>query len=508
MSHPRSIVRFALALTLSLLYLPLAGCWWSHGGAKNRASSVDASALHAVSWPQRDMEVVRVLAERTPERVFALRIVDAEVATDEAKVLAETPVVAVHHVQVTEKGVLRVFERVAEDPSDPMFSVSDVFVRGPKPNARFLSSRDAEPLRSEDELRNFFPVPSGTEYTHAVKRIQLNEGVRVAMPRIDDPESVRGIVLYFNGLVSTKYEEAFASRIDESDWVTIRIDTVSSVCTERDALRKQRNAERSRWLQRRMEALASESIDPAGDARSSYDLLEATYEETQRELDEALPQLRRGFTLDDPSDAASVGQQVAAAVDDALAENAYAAEAALDALQAMHPQLAGVPVVVVGCSAGAIAAPSVAGYLGKRVDALVLVGGGADLLKIDRETSLESPRRLGVFATEYEEVARKDWRMVQKAYRESVQLDSLVLGPRLRHIPTLIIRAGFDKWVPASTGSELVRAFGKPDRDWHPGGHKTLFYFLEGRAPRVLRWLDKNTPEPVRESRHAATVAP
>lgn len=454
------------------------------------------------------MEEVRVLAQRTPERVFALRIVDAEAVSEEVKAQAETPVIAVHHVQVTEHGLLRVFERVADDSSDPMASVVDVFVRGPKPNARFLSSRDAVSLKSEKDIRNFFSAPAGSEFTHNVKLLQLQEGVRVALPQIEAPSEVRGIALYFNGLISTKYEEAFASRIDESDWVTIRIDTVSGVRTERDSLRKQRNADRNRWLQRRMEDLASESTDPTGDARSIYELVEATHEETQRELEEALPQLRRGFTLQDPSDATSVGQQIAAAVDDALAENAYAAEAALDALMAMHPQLAGVPVVVVGCSAGAIVAPAVAEHLGDRVDAMVLVGGGADLLKIDRETSLESSRRLGVFVSDQQEVAKADWRMVHEAYRDSVQLDPLVLGPRLRHIPTLIIRAGFDKWVPASTGSELVRAFGKPDRDWHPGGHQTLFYFLEGRAPRVLRWLNRNTPEPALEAGRTSTVAP
>lgn len=493
-------MRGALFLSLLVCLVAMGGCWFSLGSAGNRASGVDASSLQPLVWPQRDMQGVRVLVERTPEHVFALRIVDAEAASDEAKAHAETPIVAVHHVQVTEKGVLRVFDRVGDDPVDPMASLAWLSGVGSEPNARFLSSRDADPVRSEDELRNFFPVPSGTEYTHAVKLMQLHGGVRVALPQIDDPASVRGIVLYFNGLISTKYEEAFASRIDESDWVAIRIDTVTGVRTTRDTLRKQRNAERSRWLERRFEAVASENPDSASAARS----IGEDIDNTRKELEEALPQLRPGFTLQDPSDATNIGQQIAAAVDDALAENAYAAEAALDALMAMHPQLAGVPVVVVGCSAGAIVAPAVAEHLGDRVDAMVLVGGGADLLKIDRETSLESSRRLGVFVSDQQEVAKADWRMVQKAYLDAVQLDPIKLGPRLRHIPTLIIRAGFDKWVPASTGSELVRAFGKPDRDWHPGGHQTLFYFLEGRAPRVLRWLDKNTPQPG----SPATVAP
>ena len=137
-----------------------------------------------------------------------------------------------------------------------------------------------------------------------------------------------------------------------------------------------------------------------------------------------------------------------------------------------------------------------------------MIGGGADVMRIDLGTALEGSRRLRLFDAEDAEIDGDVWDAVHASYLESVQLDPIKLGPRLRHIPTLIIRAGFDKWVPASTGSELVRAFGKPDRDWHPGGHQTLFYFLEGRAPRVLRWLNRNTPEPALEAGRTSTVAP
>lgn len=504
MSHPRLIVRGIPALCLFLSALPLSGCWFSHGGSRDRTAGVDLQSLEPIVWPQRDMEIVRNLAEATPDQVYALEIVDSELASDETKAQADAPVYTVHRVGLTDRGVLRVFDRVADDASDPLGSFAGLFSLGPDTNAWFLSSRDAEPIQSRDGIRNYYAVPEGAAFTHAGRLLQLEEGVAIALPEIDDPASVRGIVLYFNGLISTKYEEAFASRIDESDWVTIRIDTVTGVRTTRDALREQRSDERSRWIQRRMELVASESPDPASARKSMSEEIE----NTRKELDEALPQYRRGFTLSDPSQAESVGRQIAEAVDDTFAENAYAAEAALDALLLMHPKLSEVPVAVVGCSAGSIAAPAVAARLADRIDALVLVGGGADLLRIDQETSLERSRRLGVFVAENEEVTAEEWGLVHEAYLQAVQLDPITLGPRLRHIPTLIIRAGFDKWVPASTGSELVRAFGKPDRDWHPGGHQTLFYFLEGRAPRVLRWLDKNTPEPVRETEQAATVAP
>lgn len=504
MNTPRSIVRGPAALCLLLIVLPLTGCWFSHGVSRDRAASVDPKSLESIVWPQRDMEIVRDIAEATPERIFRYRITDPDLASERILIAAETPDFVVHRQQLTEHGLFR----IAEQPPDEsgMGSFHEVF-EGFIPSAFFVSSLTLRPQEViEERLASRAQSRSeleGAEQTDIAIRSQIESGIAISLPSIDDPESVRGIVLYFRGLMSTEYEEAFSQQIVDSDWAVIRIGTHSKINSPRDAkvsARFEEHRERSKELMEQAKAeLGDENYGWLGADRIIA---------INRQVNEELPYLRPGFELADQRDAAEIGMEIAQAVDDTLAENAYAAEAAIDAVIAMHPRFADIPVAVVGCSAGAMVAPAVAERLGDRVDALVLIGGGADIMRIDRDSTMGSFRRLEIYGEDENLINDELWERVHHAYRDSVQLDPLVLGPRLRHIPTLIIRAGFDKWVPASTGSELVRAFGKPDRDWHPGGHQTLFYFLKGRAPRVLRWLDRNTPEPALESERPATVAP
>lgn len=352
--------------------------------------------------------------------------------------------------------------------------------RGLPVRPRFLTSHS---MRSDEEIEReitnftrFYSDDMPSHITFDAKRFQLDEGMRIEFPEIDPAMDYRGVILHLTGLIVTEQERAFIDRFVESPWLVVVLSTDSMIQTPRDQLRMEREFQRMR----------------TGGA----------------EREQIGPIIPFGFDVDESLPAAEVGRQIARTVDNTFAENAYAAEAALEYLYGEHPRLEGLPVTVIGCSAGAITAPAVAARLGDSVDALVMIGGGADLLKIDRTTSLDWSRRLRVFVTEQDEAPDEVWNAVHEVYLESVQLDPIKLGPRLRHLPTLIIRAGFDNWVPASTGSDLVRVFGKPDRDWHPGGHQTLFYFLEGRAPRVLRWLDRNTPQPTPGAGRASTVAP
>jgi len=504
MSHPRLIVRAIAALCFVLSILPLSGCWFSHGGSRSRATSVDTRSLEPIVWPERDLETVKFIAEATPEQIFRYRISDPVLASEWILNAAQTPDFVVHRKQLTEHGLFRIVEQSPDESG--IGSFHEMF-EGFIPSAFFVSSRTLRPqedieerLASQAQPRS---VPKGAEPTDIAIRSQIESGIAISLPSIDDSESVRGIVLYFRGLISTEYEEAFSQQIVDSDWAVIRIGTHSKIDSPRDAnvsARFEENRKRSRELmEQAREELSDEDYGWLGADRIIA---------INRQVNEEFPYLRPGFELGDQRGITEIGMQIAQAVDDTLAENAYAAEAAIDAIIAMHPRFGDLPVAVVGCSAGAMVAPAVAERLGDRANALVLIGGGADLLRIDRETALKGYRRLRIFDAEDSEIQSPDWRAVHESYLDAVELDPIKLGPRLREVPTLIIRAGFDKWVPASTGSELVRAFGKPDRDWHPGGHQTLFYFLEGRAPRVLRWLDKNTPERVRESERAATVAP
>src|SRR5690606_31816080 len=75
----------------------------------------------------------------------------------------------------------------------------------------------------------------------------------------------------------------------------------------------------------------------------------------------------------------------------------YAAHAALRWLEEERPELRGTPLVLVGCSAGAVATPALALRLGDRVSAAVLVGGGANLPRLVLTSPLLRDRVL-VFA--------------------------------------------------------------------------------------------------------------
>ncbi|MFI4855788.1 MAG: alpha/beta hydrolase family protein [Phycisphaerales bacterium JB065] len=507
MSHPGSIVRCAIALLFSLLFLPLAGCWFAHGGSRDRATGVDVQTLEPIVWPRRDMEEIRKVSEDTPDALFEYRITDASLVSSEAIAEAESPVYRILANRLTEHGLLRVFEERFDSEIDRRFAA---MFEGFAPNARFVSSCT---LSSKEEAQHWIdrlaqarPDSPGTERTFDKYRHRIRDGVAIYLPDPETKPSPRGIVLHFRGLISTSYEEAFVNKIVESDWLVVRVGTHTRIVTPRDERQRQRYAEQERRRNELTEEFRA-GLDP-DDPMSRYAPIPVAeiFEQARREL----PPIETGFDLPDHTESEAVGEQIARAVDDALAESAYAAEAALEYLYETNPETRGLPVVVLGCSAGAISVPAVAARIderfGDRLSALVMIGGGADVMEIDRDTALDGTRRLRVFGPDDAEVAGPVWDTVHEAYLKSVQLDAIAVGPRLRHVPTLIIRAGFDKWVPASTGSELVRVFGKPDRDWHPGGHQTLFYFLAGRAPRVLRWMEKNTPEP--ETLRADTVSP
>ena len=54
----------------------------------------------------------------------------------------------------------------------------------------------------------------------------------------------------------------------------------------------------------------------------------------------------------------------------------------------------------------------------------------------------------------------------------------------------LLLHAAFDRIVPASTGDELYRRSGRPERWTYPLGHLGLFWWLPTQASRITAWVD------------------
>src|SRR5262249_17140887 len=96
----------------------------------------------------------------------------------------------------------------------------------------------------------------------------------------------------------------------------------------------------------------------------------------------------RPIEADADSDLGDAGLKPAGIIDNRVAEIAYAVEGVIDFLEDQNPdRLVGKPIAIMGYSAGALAGPAVAARLHDRVAAVVLVGGGANLLDISQRST-------------------------------------------------------------------------------------------------------------------------
>lgn len=183
-----------------------------------------------------------------------------------------------------------------------------------------------------------------------------------------------------------------------------------------------------------------------------------------------------------------VAALVAREVDDRLAEWAYVVEAALVHLRARHPELHEVPRVLSGLSMGAIALPAVAARLADGFDAAVLIAGGANALKILRESSLglEGPR----VVHEHRPLGAQAWERLTRLYLEQTRLDPFAAAGFLDRTPVLVVCATADGIVPVECGELLERRLGYPDRLALPFGHILLHVFLPGQSRRICDWIE------------------
>ena len=190
---------------------------------------------------------------------------------------------------------------------------------------------------------------------------------------------------------------------------------------------------------------------------------------------------------------AELARTIATAIDNTLAENAYAAEAALRYLASNRPDVPVRPLVVVGFSAGAIATPAVVARLDAReegpVDAAVLIGGGANALDIALRSELV--KRSVPVVRDGKEMPRESRLVLRDSYLEASRLDPYHTAQLLRGHPVLQAHGRADTWVPASSGELLYERLGRPDQLVMSGGHELLFYFLPDKAEFIADWVDE-----------------
>ena len=202
----------------------------------------------------------------------------------------------------------------------------------------------------------------------------------------------------------------------------------------------------------------------------------------------------RVFPVNSRADIPEVGKQLARTIDDLVAESAYAAEAALDYIRAQRPEVPLTPLVMVGCSAGSLAAPAVVARQPDAFSAAVFVGGGANLLEISQTSDLTDggiqitwpPHPPGSSAP-----PSPAWqRELFDAYLQNSTLDPAHSARALVHTPVLVVDANLDSTVPAKNAWLLWQSLGKPDRYNQALGHRALFFTLGSQSGRIGEWID------------------
>lgn len=180
-------------------------------------------------------------------------------------------------------------------------------------------------------------------------------------------------------------------------------------------------------------------------------------------------------------------QASAEVLDRFLAARALTVEGLVRWLEAEQPELAGLPIVVVGSSFGAITAPAVTLRLrerfGERLRAQALVTGGANLVEIMRTTAYS----IGFGEGRGDSELRR-WAEI---YASLTRFDPLNTATLVRGVPTLVLHATGDGIVPTPTQTILWERLGKPERWDFRGGHIALFVLFDRYAGSVIDWVDE-----------------
>lgn len=186
------------------------------------------------------------------------------------------------------------------------------------------------------------------------------------------------------------------------------------------------------------------------------------------------------------------GARIGELLNERLSEWSYGCEAMVQMVRRERPTLIDKPVLVVGFSAGAIGAPTVAARFGEQVKGIVLVGGGVDVSRI-AQTSALSDFGLGV-SFNGERVTGDKLDRLSTAYLKTATLDSFHTASTLRHTPALMLQALADDIVPVQTGQTMYERMGKPERWLFDGGHEMLFLQLSWFDTQIADWVDGHVP--------------
>lgn len=442
-----------LLIAGSLALMPTAGCSFHSNAAADRSSALSDAPFAPENWPPRDTEMLADMVRVTPASMklaFPIAVV-----SDGKLVTANwTQQVRVVRSGVYGRGIVRQFTPIRKDSTG---TISDLeyeqrefsglqFISLPPDPGSARSAAAALAENNHARYQRLLLRRLGIRAGRDDNFYLMRQGTRM---RIFEPVtgSPRGILIHLSSLAGFDYEKPVIDALTGAGWVVLQVDPSTA---------------------RRQE--------PPVDVDAAKDVTEPA-------------------------------RRLARLIDNRIAEIAYAAEGGLDFLLETKPDLDGLPVVLTGYSAGALVGPAVATLLHDRVDAVVLVGGGANLLGISRRSTLTNGGISIRWTGETAKAAATDrkpdeqpwqpdesvWKKLEEAYLKASKLDPYNTGPYLLDKPVLMLHGVFDEIVPADTGELLYQRLGRPERVIFTLGHRGLFWRLPTQASMIAEWLDKQT---------------
>lgn len=420
---------FTLAL-FALALAPLHGCATFSPADPDRPTSPAIERLPESAWPLRRADRLHEALASTPAEIFRLETDGTKPPDQIAPDLLRQTQVPEARITLNQAYGVGLIRRIEAGPT----SSSD-WLR----STRFISFPDNPDLPRDDRIERFDrwlrassarqpgADGSGVRATDPALRKLLWEGVRLSLTEPSSPP--RGLIIHMAGLGSSEWEQPLLDELTERGWAILRVATP-----------------RVWWF----------SADPI--------------------------RIASGTDID------PVARRLAGVLDDLVAEPAYAAEAALEYLAQTRPDLAQRPLVMLGCSAGALAAPAVVARIPDKFSAIVLIGGGANLLKISQTSDLtDGGIRLEFTGTTPRATLRK--RLFDR-YLEFSRLDPYHTVRAMIGTPVLLVRAELDSTVPAESGTLLNQRLAHPDQLTYTGGHRLLFWSLGRQSHRIADWID------------------
>ena len=453
---------------------------WPH------AHDADLDALHA--------QTPDSLHDFLPAPGVEARSLDAEIRE------ALQPLYLVHHTERTPTGLLRTFERLQRPDAE-----WHMYASGWEPNAAFIPdtwwqtfgwSLRAQAAATHEIRQTWVVDRDDIVLGMTAQDVALEAGIMLRLPDPAQPADTEpiGIIVQLNALAANEFETRALTQLIEQGWAVVQIDTraqieppnrreINQAYARVHALRLELN------VRKREEYLAS--LGEPEDAQIDDAVARQLNEQTERELFAKLDVPESAFYVHKGNDLAAHGARIAHQTDVTISQNADAAAAAIQHLEAHRPDLAGKPIIVAGFSAGSLVAPAVAARLGARVRALLLVGAGADLYTIARTSNLSSAG----LELSHPSVSGPDEqaeREIGEAYRDHTNLDPYSLAPQLEGLPTLVVLGSFDKVVPSSQGRLLLDRLVGEESIMLPLTHNAIFGVLPGLADRIGQWVEQN----------------